>query len=83
MVAHAQIESSHQRIGVGALLLRTLEALARHTRMHKVLLTVFTFNVSAQSFFKKCGYTLDETDSSSEDRDCDYNIMSKAVTNTE
>ncbi len=51
--------------------------------MDKVMATVFSFNAPAQSFFEKCGYTLGETDSSDEDRDCDYNIMSKAVTNTE
>jgi hypothetical protein len=42
-------------LGVGALLLRMLEALARHTHMHKVMATVFSFNAPAQAIWVSIG----------------------------
>lgn len=74
-----QIEEHARRKGLGCFMLRVLEELTSHYNMKKTMLTVFKHNHPGRTFFKKNGYTLDETspeDSDEEEEAC-YEILSK------
>lgn len=70
-----QLESHVQRRGLGSFLMRTLDTLAQHFRMCKVVLTVFKSNKGALAFYQQAlGY---RTDESSPGDEADYVILSK------
>lgn len=74
-----QIEEGGRRRGLGQRVLSVLERLAQATRMRCVRLTALTHNPSASSFFRACGYSLDETSPSREET-THYEILSKTTT---
>jgi ribosomal protein S18 acetylase RimI-like enzyme len=47
--------------GLGKHLIRVSEQIARATQMQKVMLSVFTANSNAESFYRALGYDVDET----------------------
>lgn len=50
------IERSFRGKGVGKVLLKNLEEVARSQRFYKILLFTFPFNGLGQGLYKKCGY---------------------------
>ncbi|KAG8935260.1 hypothetical protein FRC02_008395 [Tulasnella sp. 418] len=50
-----------QRSGLGKELFRDMEAIARKWGMKKVMLTTFTNNTQARSFYEKIGFSIDPT----------------------
>lgn len=50
------IERSFRGKGVGKVLLKKLEEVARSQRFYKILLFTFPFNGLGQGLYKKCGY---------------------------
>ncbi|KWU43636.1 acyl-CoA N-acyltransferase [Rhodotorula sp. JG-1b] len=73
-----QIESSHQKQGVGRVLMDALERLARAYKMDKTMLTAFKNNTDAIAFYRRIGFATDEVDPSEYGiDDVDYIILSK------
>ncbi|XP_011068219.1 PREDICTED: N-alpha-acetyltransferase 40 isoform X5 [Acromyrmex echinatior] len=70
-----QLEPSTRRKGLGRFMMSTLESMAYHNQMTKVVLTVFKHNSSAIQFFYALGYKLDN--SYPPVSDLDYIILSK------
>ncbi|XP_018050009.1 PREDICTED: N-alpha-acetyltransferase 40 isoform X1 [Atta colombica] len=70
-----QLEPSTRRKGLGRFMMSTLESMAYHNQMMKVVLTVFKHNSSAIQFFYALGYKLDN--SYPPVSDLDYIILSK------
>jgi len=73
-----QVETERRSIGLGKLLMETLEKIATQANLPLVVLTVFKFNQPSLSFFNNLGYDVDET-SPGDDEFKDYVIMSKSV----
>ncbi|CAD6896088.1 unnamed protein product [Tilletia controversa] len=88
-----QIAPEAQGCGLGKILMGVLEQFARAAKMRKVMLTCFSFNSAARSFYEAQGYGIDFISPSSEDEDSDeeddaeeeiipdYRIMSKNIYN--
>lgn len=79
-----QIQSTHQKAGLGKRLMTLVELLALKSKMHKVMLTVFKTNAKAMSFYlNKMKYKVDECSPSNfegeENENCDYEILSKSL----
>ncbi|GAA5864487.1 hypothetical protein JCM3774_005143 [Rhodotorula dairenensis] len=73
-----QIETAHQKQGVGRLLMDALERLARAYKMDKTMLTAFKNNSDAIAFYRRIGFATDEVDPSQYGiDDVDYIILSK------
>ncbi|GAA5956125.1 hypothetical protein JCM8115_004418 [Rhodotorula mucilaginosa] len=73
-----QIESSHQKQGVGRVLMDALERLARAYKMDKTMLTAFKNNTDAIAFYRRIGFATDDVDPSEYGiDDVDYIILSK------
>lgn len=72
-----QVDESSQRKGLGAFMMNALEAVAKHWNMTKLVLTVLKNNEDAVRFYQRIGYMVDDT--SPEDKDVDYQIMSKVM----
>jgi len=73
-----QVELNMRSVGLGKLIMETLEKIAKLASLPLVVLTVFKFNVSSLAFFKHLGYDTDQT-CPSEDEKRDYVILSKKV----
>jgi len=71
-----QIDEKYQNKGLGEHLMKCLEKLAKLWQMERVVLTVLTNNDGALRFYKRLGYTVDET---SPDDEPSYQIFSKEV----
>jgi N-alpha-acetyltransferase 40 len=54
-----QLHSSLRRCGIGRQFVHVLEQLGSKLRLSKVMLTVFSSNISALSFYTKLGYSID------------------------
>lgn len=73
-----QIESSHQKQGVGRVLMDALERLGRAYKMDKTMLTAFKNNTDAIAFYRRIGFATDDVDPSEYGiDDVDYIILSK------
>lgn len=79
-----EIQLYHQFCGqsVGSFLMKLLANIATNSGMQRVLLTVFKKNTAAQRFFRKNGFSIDQSDPSKfkNNQVVDYNIFSKIVT---
>ncbi|XP_012273775.1 N-alpha-acetyltransferase 40 [Orussus abietinus] len=73
-----QLEPIARRKGLGQFLMQTLESMACHSQMQKVVLTVLKHNVTAIPFFHTLGYKLDNTSPPASEK-VDYAILSKYV----
>ncbi|KAK4050519.1 hypothetical protein OIO90_005102 [Microbotryomycetes sp. JL221] len=74
-----QLVSASRRKGVGTLLSELLLQTGKDFRMDKVMLTVFSSNRNAISFYEHVGFTTDEIDPSRYgEADADYKILSRA-----
>jgi ribosomal protein S18 acetylase RimI-like enzyme len=90
-VYELQVKSESRRLGLWKRLMILLEMIAMQTRMNKVMLTVFTFNQSALSFYRnKMKYRIDPSSPSNFDKNvegqeeeeqesADYEILSKVI----
>jgi N-alpha-acetyltransferase 40 len=58
--------------------MKALEKLAKIWSMELVVLTLLTNNEGATRFYKRLGYSLDET-SPSKDEETNYEILSKSI----
>lgn len=56
-----QVEESHQRKGLGAFMLNLLEKTAKLWNMEFTVLTVLKNNPDAMRFYKRMGFSLDES----------------------
>ncbi|KAL3784250.1 hypothetical protein ACHAWO_005027 [Cyclotella atomus] len=79
-----QIQSTHQKAGLGKHLMNVVELLALKSHMHKVMLTVFKINTKAMGFYlNKMKYEIDECSPSNfegeENENFDYEILSKSL----
>nr|CAG4645303.1 EOG090X0MNC [Leptodora kindtii] len=73
-----QLEVECRRSGLGRFMLQVLELMAFRANLEKVVLTVFMQNTAARSFFRSCGYSLDDTSPAvTGDSAFDYQILSK------
>ena len=71
-----QVDPKAQRKGIGSLLVRIVESVARENNITKVVLTSHRNNLSSQRFFReKLGYTDDESSPTAEP--VNYDILSK------
>lgn len=71
-----QIEDGYKNKGLGEHFMKTLEKLAKIWRMDRVVLTLLVNNEGAVRFYKRLGYTLDDTSPTEE---TGYDILSKEV----
>ncbi|CAG9810945.1 unnamed protein product [Chironomus riparius] len=71
-----QIDEKYQNKGLGEHFMKCLEKLAKVWQMERIVLTVLTNNDGALRFYKRLGYTVDET---SPDDEPSYQIFSKEV----
>ena len=71
-----QIDEKYQNKGLGEHFMKCLEKLAKKWQMERIVLTVLTNNDGALRFYKRLGYTVDET---SPDDEPSYQIFSKEV----
>ena len=72
-----QIQSAYQGRGFGRKLMDILKVTADKLKMHKVMLTCFTCNETAMTFYKRIGYRVDENSPSKWGSvTTDYEIMS-------
>jgi ribosomal protein S18 acetylase RimI-like enzyme len=55
-----QVIASERNQGLGSALMRLMEAIAKNTHMHLIMLTVLGNNDSAMRFYEKLGFTVDE-----------------------
>ena len=85
-VYELQVHSHFRRLGLGRRLMGILESIALKTHMKKVMLTVFTFNTSAMSFYRnKMNYDIDPSSPSNFEQQqqqtvtTDYEILSKVI----
>ncbi|GJD08514.1 N-alpha-acetyltransferase 40 [Galdieria sulphuraria] len=69
----------YQGLGVGKKVVQILETLGRHTKMRKMMLTVFKRNEDAVRFYKeKLGFSMDASSPQLYgDMECKYEILSK------
>ena len=70
------------RIGLGKLMMRVVELVARQFSMEKVVLTVQDNNAAAHRFYSKLNYVRDETDPALCDAcgpEYGYSILSKPI----
>ncbi|XP_059612027.1 N-alpha-acetyltransferase 40 [Phlebotomus argentipes] len=74
----AQLEESARRKGLGSHMMRILECAAAQWHMEKVVLTVLKNNPSGMNFFRKIGYSTDET-SPGREESAPYEILSKDI----
>lgn len=71
-----QVDPEAQRKGIGSLLVRIVESVARENNITKVVLTSHRKNLASQRFFReKLGYTDDESSPTTEA--VSYDILSK------
>uniref|UniRef100_A0A7G3AM73 N-alpha-acetyltransferase 40 n=1 Tax=Lutzomyia longipalpis TaxID=7200 RepID=A0A7G3AM73_LUTLO len=73
-----QLEESARRKGLGSHMMSILEKAAAHWRMEKIVLTVLKNNPSGMDFFRKIGYTTDETSPGREENQ-PYEILSRDI----
>nr|ACO10885.1 N-acetyltransferase 11 [Caligus rogercresseyi] len=80
-VYELQVEESNRGQGLGRTLMGTLELLATHNKMEKLILTVLKNNAGARRFFKKTmGLKRDYTcPRDSHEETFDYEILSKST----
>lgn len=71
-----QIDEGYRSKGIGEHLMKALEKLAKVWSMERIVLTLLTNNDGATRFYKRLGYTLDDT---SPDDEPAYDIMSKII----
>lgn len=78
-----QVASAHQKKGLGRWLMAALERVAMRGGMCKVVLTVFIANGGARRFYRRHGYTTDETSPEEDEGEGTgahaYVILSKAL----
>ena len=73
-----QVDPEAQRKGIGSLLVRIAESVAKENSITKVVLTSHRNNLSSQRFFReKLGYTDDESSPTTEP--VNYDILSKYI----
>nr|CAG4649882.1 EOG090X0MNC [Scapholeberis mucronata] len=73
-----QLELECRQKGLGKFMLQILELMAFRAGLSKVILTVFSHNPNAIAFFKKLGYSLDDTSPENTlEEQFDYIILSK------
>ncbi|XP_017142890.1 N-alpha-acetyltransferase 40 [Drosophila miranda] len=72
------VAASSQRKGLGRFMMQALEDCARHWNLEKVMITVLNNNENSISFYKKLGYSKDET-SPDVTEEAEYQIFSKAT----
>lgn len=72
-----QVHQSAQKMGAGLVLMRMLQAIAKHLNITKTSLTVFKANTAAMGFYKKAGFVIDSSSPSNygEMDEC-YEILS-------
>lgn len=58
IIHHISIKPEHQTKGYGEQLIDAVKTLAQENQIETILLDVWAFNHSAQSFFKKQGFTV-------------------------
>ena len=78
------LRPSYRSQGLGAHLLRTIEAIGRSVGVQRAMLTVFKSNVDARKWYAKQGWTIDCTSPADVElrggtRECDYEIWSKVL----
>ena len=75
------VEPQWQGFGLGRAMMNALLALAKHTVMNRVLLTVFVANTAASAFYAHLGFAVDKTCPSMHGQadECKYRIMSLHV----
>ncbi|GAB0088717.1 N-alpha-acetyltransferase 40 [Sergentomyia squamirostris] len=73
-----QLEETARRKGLGSHMMRILEKTASHWGMEKLVLTVLKNNPDGMTFFKKIGYSVDETSPGNEEN-APYEILSKDI----
>eukprot|EP00798_Chlamydomonas_sp_ICE-L_P011229 gene11229-18858_t len=75
-VYEAMVEPTAQQVGLGTFLMRAAENMAWHLGMDQCVLTEFTENKLAVTFYRKLGYVLDKTSPKSTTKS-GYEILSK------
>ncbi|KAF8314982.1 hypothetical protein DL93DRAFT_2227690 [Clavulina sp. PMI_390] len=60
-IYEVQVAPFARRHGLGDLMIRSMEALASHARMLKVMLTVLVGNAAAIGLYSRAGFTVDPT----------------------
>lgn len=75
-VYELQVSSKYQHCGIGRRLMELIHEIAIRAALKKVMLTVFTANDAALSFYKKLGYVIDDISPSMGGQKADYEIMS-------
>lgn len=83
-----QVSQSHQRQGIGKLMMELCEKIAASEDsdspiVDKIMLTVFRQNKSAKTFYQNLGYHNDDTCPSQHDTAADYEILSKDTSSVE
>lgn len=73
-----QIDDGYKNKGLGEHLMKALEALAKVWEMERVVLTLLTNNEGAYRFYKRLGYTLDDT-TPDKSEETAYEIVSKMI----
>ena len=79
-VYEIQVSQKVRRLGLGRRLMTILELVARQANLNKTMLTVFTNNTAAWTFYThKMKYQVDDISPSRQGESTEYEILSKSV----